>query len=179
MKDVMIDIETMGTKPGCPILSIGAVEFCRETSATGREYYSVIDMAKAIDLWKPDGDTVRWWMTQGDEARHELAKRKGVNPVDSLLGLSEFVKHGQVVWGNGSVFDITILEFAMRGMGVDIPWAFWNVRDVRTVVDLAWPICPREQFLQQRTGDHKALDDAKYQALYVSKMMQALSGGVK
>jgi DNA polymerase III epsilon subunit-like protein len=42
MSDVMIDLETLGRRPGCAILSIGAVEF--GPAGLGRELYIVLDI---------------------------------------------------------------------------------------------------------------------------------------
>lgn len=174
-RDLMIDIETMGVTPKSPILSIGAVEFDRLTGDFGREFEVVINFEKAIDDGELDGSTVAWWLKQSDEARNALFADEGYySTEDVLTELSYFVDQSQYVWGNGATFDISILEEAMRKHGVDIPWKFYNIRDVRTVVDLANPICPRKPFEDAREGAHTALGDAKHQATYTSAMIQAL-----
>lgn len=171
MEDVMIDIETLGTSVGCPILSVGAVEFCRHTGEFGRECEWVVNFSEAVNSGKVDGNTLSWWMLQSDEARQALFNEFSVTPVQALQGLSNFVKDYQKVWGNGSTFDISILEYAMKQNDIHIPWKFWNVRDVRTVVDLASGICNKKGFENNRVAAHTALGDAKHQAEYVSSMI--------
>ena len=40
-QDVMVDLETWGTKPGCAIISIGAVSFGPD--GLGEEFYTALD----------------------------------------------------------------------------------------------------------------------------------------
>lgn len=55
--DIMVDIETLGRKPGCVILSIGCVAF------DGKEFYVNIDPFKMKDegVFHVDPDTSKWW----------------------------------------------------------------------------------------------------------------------
>jgi len=86
--------------------------------------------------------------------------------------------HHAYVWGNGATFDISILEAAYRQRGIPIPWAFWNIRDVRTIAALAWPHVKKDH--TEFVGvPHRALDDAKHQARYVSAMWQHLRNADK
>ncbi|WP_265102082.1 3'-5' exonuclease [Yersinia proxima] len=81
------------------------------------------------------------------------------------------VDKNDLVWGNGSIFDITILESWFASVDVAVPWEFGNVRDVRTVVDLS-PLNVKD-FIREGVH-HNALDDAIHQAKYVSAMIQSL-----
>lgn len=74
-------------------------------------------------------------------------------------------------WGNGSTFDITILEAWFNAVGVRCPWKFWNVRDVRTAVDLLG-INPKE-FTRDGTY-HNALDDCLHQIKYLTSGTKTL-----
>lgn len=42
--DVMLDIETLGTKPGCMVLSVGACTFNLATGEIGDEFYMTLQM---------------------------------------------------------------------------------------------------------------------------------------
>ena len=44
MNDVMVDLETLSTKPNAAIVSIGAVFFDPKTGELGDTYYQVIDI---------------------------------------------------------------------------------------------------------------------------------------
>lgn len=73
MKDIMVDIETLGTKPGCVILSIGAVQFNPFSDELGQEFYNNInaDDAERKGFFK-DARTVDWWSKQSPESRAHL-----------------------------------------------------------------------------------------------------------
>lgn len=177
MNHVMIDLETLGTAFDAPVLAIGAVYFDPDTGALGDRFYGAIDVADACRYGRPSGDTIRWWMGQGDEARE--AAVAGKHP--AVLVFEKFdefmVKHGPDAhpWGNGASFDISILDFAFpKILDKPVPWKFWNVRDCRTIKALASKVPP---FQAERQGTHhQALDDAIYQAQWVSHYWQALRG---
>ena len=177
LNHLMIDLETFGSTYNSAIVTIGAVYFDPETGEMGEKFYRAIDIADSIRFGRVDGDTLKWWMKQGDEARK--AAIAGAMPLAGALeDLSAFYAKGRNAcpWGNGSSFDITILEHAYgRCLGTKAPWDFWNIRDVRTIVHLAEKLCPKPREFGKGTA-HNALDDAIFQAEYVSRMWQALRG---
>ena len=70
-----------------------------------------------------------------------------------------------LVWGNGSTFDITILENAYKIIGdIPHPWKFWNIRDLRTLVNAASVIGFNHKQLKHVGVYHDALADAVHQA---------------
>jgi len=70
---IMIDLETMGTRPDAPIIAIGAVSFDVDTDWVWRTFYVNIDLQSAVSAGaKIDPSTVMWWMKQSDEARRLL-----------------------------------------------------------------------------------------------------------
>lgn len=177
LNHLMIDLETFGNTYNSAIVTIGACFFDPETGEIGPKFYRAIDIADAIRFGRTDGDTLKWWMKQSEDARQ--AAIAGTEPLaDALNALSEFYRRGRNAcpWGNGATFDITILEHAYgRCLGTKAPWDFWNIRDVRTIVHVAKGICDRPKTFGNGTA-HNALDDAVFQAEYVSKMWQALRG---
>ena len=82
-----------------------------------------------------------FWERQTEEAKRETFKgkdrislEKALTDLSSFLGpKAAFLK----VWANGSGFDIIILENAFRALKMEVPWTFWNVRDVRTILDIS------------------------------------------
>lgn len=118
---VMIDIESLGTKPGAVVASIGAVVFqptYREP--IGRSCSSTIDIADAQKHGLTiDADTVEWWMRQSDAAR--ASTFKGEWHLDEALAhLSAFVDEARVfstegslrIWAHSPSFDLALLEAA-------------------------------------------------------------------
>ncbi len=168
-KHLMIDLETLGTAANAPIVAIGAVFFDPETGEIGDTFDAAIDIADAMQYGRASGDTIKWWLGQSDPARQKVARGRH-KAVPVFEKFHDFcLKHGDDVhpWGNGSSFDISMLEYAFgRILDRKPPWKFWNVRDCRTIKDIADGIVP---FNGKLTGTaHTALDDAMHQANYVS-----------
>lgn len=172
---LMIDLETLGTAPNAPVVAIGAVYFDPNTGALGDRFDGAIDIEDAMRYGKPSGSTIKWWLGQGDDARKQVIRGK----YTAELVFNKFhefcLKHGNRVkpWGNGASFDISILEYAFgRILGKPAPWAFWNVRDCRTIKELADGIVQFDEKLEGTA--HVALDDAIFQAKWVSAYWQGL-----
>lgn len=163
MKDLMIDIETLDTLPTAAVLSIGAVYFDRVTGDIGDKFYAKIDFSSACSIGTTSKDTMEWWGNQSEDARLEAFG--GVElPADAALRLADFINPDTKIWGNGSIFDITILENWFRELKLSAAWDFWNVRDVRTAVDL-YNINPKDYI---RDGvHHNAIDDCLFQIKYL------------
>lgn len=182
--DVSLDIETLDNKFSSAILSIGAVAFDRRTGKLGKTYYREIDIDSAIKYGTVSASMLCWWMNQGEKAKEIFddsakGKERKVHLATALQEFCTFIRSlgAPFVWGNGSSFDVTIIEHAINtgSVGLVAPWSFWNVRDVRTVVDLAETITPWRKASVERDGvHHNALDDAAHQARLVLGGMVAL-----
>lgn len=175
---MMIDLETMGTFVNAPVVTIGACFFDPLSGEIGAKLYCKIDLADALKHGSLDPETLRWWLKQDPSAQKELTDGK-FTLRDALESLSHFYNtgHDAKVWGNGPTFDISILDYAYwKCLGQKAPWPFWNVRDVRTVVQLAEGLVKKPAAFTKGGVAHNALDDCIFQVGYVSKMWQALRG---
>ena len=164
MNDLMIDLETLGVNNSCPVISIGAV-FFDSNSGLGKSFYKVLNVEEQISSRKRlvDGSTIKWWMGQKDAAQ-KVFKEGSVSTAQGLQEFVNFIKEhagdDAKPWGNGSTFDISILESILEDYGVEIPWKFYNIRDLRTYKEFVY-----DGIDLSRTGTfHNALDDAIYQA---------------
>lgn len=177
MQHVMIDLETMGTAVNAPVLAIGAVYFDPDTSALGDRFYGSIDMDEACRFGRPSGSTIRWWLQRSDVARQAIIAGKHPAKLVFEKFKAFMLKHGKNTrpWGNGAAFDISMLDVAFpKILGEPAPWKFYNVLDCRTIKELAKGIT---DFRGDRAGTHhQALDDAIYQAQWVSHYWQVLRG---
>jgi DNA polymerase III epsilon subunit-like protein len=132
--NVMIDIETLGTSPGCVVVSIGAVKFDFNTGITSEFYASVdIDDCQLHGL-EIDSETMKWWMEQPDAVQDQL--HGGETLVGALNNLSQFIESQDKIWANSPSFDCSILEAAYEAVGQSVPWEYYNQRDYRTVKHL-------------------------------------------
>ena len=170
----MIDLETLDNTQTSAIIAIGAVEFSLEHFDLGEEFYQVVDISSATKYGSVGGDTIKWWMQQSDDARKAIHSPQSSIPLPTAMGmLSTFINKNGIVWGNGSSFDISILEHAYEKLGIAAPWRFWNVRDCRTAEEMAYPKGCKQDVPRKGTH-HNALEDAKYQAEYVTHLYQIL-----
>ena len=168
---VMLDLETMGKRAGCAIVSIGAVEFDINNGGIGRTFYKVVNLQSCLNVGLfIDASTLYWWLQQSDAARQAICK-----PADSIQTVLEELRSFLAclgdfqIWGDGARFDIGILEAAYFaiGRGETLPWYFRNERDVRTLVSFD----PAVKFEIPFTGTiHNPIDDCVYQINYCSKI---------
>lgn len=177
MQHLMIDLETMGTAFNAPVLAIGAVYFDPNTGKLGERFYAAIDIEDACRYGRATGGTIKWWMGQSQAARDAVLAGK-MSSEAAFTRFRDFCRKGGAdikPWGNGASFDISILDFAFpKILSEGPPWKFWNVRDCRTIKDLADGVVP---FNGERVGTHhQALDDAVHQAEWVSHYWQGLRG---
>lgn len=175
MKHVMVDLETMGTGTDAAIIAIGAVEFNPYAEpgedVLGRAYYANVNLQSSIDAGLTvDGDTVMWWLQQEDAAR--LALR--AEPRDIAVVICEFSQWYQdtgaeYVWARGIDFDIAILKTTMRKLHLRQPFVYNASTDSRTVFRA---LSFDEKALPPIGTAHNALDDARFEAVAVTKAYQ-------
>jgi len=172
---IMVDLETMGTRPNAPIVSIGAVMF--NADGIHERLYRNVSLASAVRSGAViDPNTVMWWMAQSEDARTALVDETAGSIADALRDLGKMVcgpNDALVgVWGNGASFDNVIVSESCRRLGMAPLWEFWKDRCYRTVKS-AYPDVKLE-----RTGvHHNALSDAETQAEHLIRINEA-SGGI-
>lgn len=168
--DVVVDLETLDTRPSAMILSIGAIRCNLRTGEMGDTFYENIDNHIEIQSSRTtDANTINWWRKQDQEVKEALSvDRKRLDVV--LQSFRVWLGKGVKIWGNGASFDLGILRHAYDN---NTPWAFYNERDARTLEALAKGIVNRDSI--PRYGQHHhALDDARYEAKYLSAMWQGI-----
>lgn len=142
MTDVMIDIETLGLRSGCVILSIAGIKFDRTDNLPKLDnmdtFYQRIDIDTAISYGLiVDSDTVNWWNKQSKEAHYEAIENPDRYDLKLVLNnLSQWFKGSKYVWSHGASFDIPIVDYAYFKCGLKLPWNYYNYRDTRTIFDL-------------------------------------------
>ncbi len=198
MKHCMIDIETLGLIPGGIVLSIGAVVFDPDKNQPNiSEFYVNIDSkdSEAAGLIR-DPKVDKWWRNQSKEARDALkVNRQPLNA--SMAAFLSFYNRNKCerIWGHGRCFDPPILQYAMNlseliefgaqedfyppnhieqvmkkiGMGRS-PWGFWEMRDTRTIFEIANIEVDRNKGVH-----HNALDDARNQAAAVCRAYEIIN----
>lgn len=167
--NVVLDLETLGTRPGDAIISIGAVLFDPSTHSIGAMFRANLDIEQVVASgFGTTGGTIKFWMEQSDEARKQ-ALENPMNMHSVLMGLADFLTHGEggvnksmKVWGNGAAFDNVLLREMYQRLGLQEPWAFWNDRCFRTLKSEFDPDKKLEPVFEGER--HNALTDALHQA---------------
>lgn len=169
--NIMLDLETWGTKPGSVITSIGAVVF-NDEAVTDQFYTRIIpESCEEVGL-KIDAKTILWWMKQEDAALKEF-----FNPAyhieTALADFSRWCLAGRegepVLWGNGATFDNALLRAAYDVCSIVAPWGPFSDRCYRTAKSY------RPDIKMVRTGTHhNALDDARSQAEHLIRIHKAM-----
>lgn len=134
MKELMIDIETLGTNIRCPVLEIGAVVFT-DTDIIAKNTFR-LDLQQQFDRGRrPDWSTLNWWMGQDPRIREMVF---GGYRDHCAKALSQFLAfHAQhspgLIWCKGLSFDLPIIESLLADFDLREPWKFYKTRDLRTI----------------------------------------------
>lgn len=174
---IMLDLETLGQRPGAVIVAIGACFF--GDGKIGERFYQRVDV-ESCEHWglRMDASTVLWWLRQADEARLEMT-RAGISLPEALEGFTKFVGDcDPEMWGNGVAFDNVLLGAAYQAVHRRRPWHFSKDRCYRTMKALGALWCP--QVKPAYTGTlHNAADDAEAQARHLMEIEGEISGTEK
>ncbi len=155
-KHIVVDLETLSTHSNACIVSIGAV-LIEDLKKQGEFYINVNGIEGRQAGLHIETDTIKWWEEQSQEARD--AWQLDPQPlVDSLNEFKAWYGDESIpIWGYGANFDVVILENAYRTMGMEIPWKFWDIYCLRTVMNVLNKRLPK-------ANNHNALDDANAEA---------------
>lgn len=172
MKNVMIDIETLGTQYNAVILSIAAVEFDTDGNL-GRRFYEKIELQSAIDVGlRIDSDTLIWWTTQ----KPMVFKEMFIDALPLKRVLKRFVSwfrpENTNVWANSPSFDLIIVKHALKTCGLKAPWNYYNERCVRTLSALVPEI---KSNAIPAIDAHNALADCEFQIQYCIEIYKRLN----
>lgn len=182
MTDIVIDIETLGTRPGCCVIEIGAcavrgqaivANFSRRVVSR----YSIESIKTILNgpypnsqLALADADTLRWWTEPERLPTLETLLRRSRTPAYKALAMfarwicsSTPDPRRMRVWGNGPSFDLAILAEAYELTCQRLPWRYTRERCVRTALEREG-LDPRGFPWQESGPRHRALNDARHEA---------------
>lgn len=174
MNDVMLDIETLDTRPSAVVLSIAAVRFdINNVDSFSQEFqfHAHIDIDSSMAYGRTvSGSTLMWWMSQNEDARSQVlyGKRKPMKEVVEQLG--QFIKSNDRVWGNGAAFDNVIASSLFKDVGIKQPWRYSNDMCYRTMKNL-YPDVKPPVFVGVQ---HDAMDDAVHQARHLQLIFASM-----
>ena len=169
-KALMVDLETMSTRPDATILTLGAVHFNPYGNGVGEKIYFRINIDDQDKLGRHvEEDTLDWWAKQDPAIMEEaFSPNDRIPVVEAVDRFHKFAWGCSTFWSHGATFDLVIIENLYRQVGRTPPWNFWQLRDTRTLFDLGYnPDMP--------TGSkHDALQDAIRQSVGVQNIYTKL-----
>jgi hypothetical protein len=171
MKDVMIDIETMGIRHDAVIIQVAGLFFDRKTGELGEHFLSSINMLDCIEYgFTKSLSTQQWWAEQNQDVLKEIMKtKKPLKP--TIKKFNKFLhSRGDVNHWSHSTFDFPLLQNYFAKFNLK-PMNFRKARDIRTMVDLSG-INLDDYNWNNKT--HNALDDCKFQIQYCVDAMRVL-----
>ena len=174
--ECMLDLETLGVRPGSAIRSVGAASFeLGGDGAVDTFYVNVRSMSCWVAGLTVDKSTLDWWEKQSPAARDALKTdpRDLAEVVDSFHRW--YTSSGCAgIWCQGAGFDEVLWGRAAGAVGRAVPWKYWQARCTRTIYHVASfdpNSVPREGV------HHGALDDALHQVRCVQAAYKKITRG--
>lgn len=182
---IMVDLETLDLGPKSVITQVGIIGFPLDDPETEmrriNEYLLVqpqIALSRTISF-----DTVAWWMEQDDKARARIKENQGTDMEEFLASvrgihrkLSELIasvgNRNVEVWARGPQFDIVNLQTLFVDCGLDTPWPYDSVMDLRTLGRLAG--VSSSEIDRAGLVPHVAIEDCKFQIRHYVEAIRKL-----
>lgn len=172
-KHIMIDLETLNVRTDTVILTLGAVLFDPYSEGIMDSIYIKPDVDEQLALGRSvDEGTIQWWGRQSKSAQDEAFSPDNRVPfVDFLQVVQKFCWPCDRVWSNGAAFDVAIIEQALLEHKIHVPWKHYEVRDTRTI----WEVAGVKLSDGGNITSHRADDDAIKQALLVQRAYKIIN----
>lgn len=142
--NLMIDLETFGTHPGCVVCSLAAVPFFlpeqQGPAVVDRNWCLVtrVDIDEQLKAgFKVEANTVKWWMLETPEKARAALWGEGGYPINSRQDIYDWLvthiplNEDFLIWAKPSAFDFPILECLIQEYG-RFPWHYRSLMCLRT-----------------------------------------------
>jgi hypothetical protein len=181
LKDIMVDIETLGSGGYTALVQLSAVQFSRYTGVTKKKFATNIDLQSCLDVGlKINGETIYWWLSRSEEARQSILKGPKKHIGHALQLFCDFLQEcceGEEftimdlsLWGRSPRFDIAIIYDAFTACGLKLVWDLRKEMCVRTIESQGPEI--KKEIDEKNKGRvmHDGLVDCLHQIEYVSEI---------
>lgn len=93
-----------------------------------------------------DKETVEWWSKPENKTAYDMVCLPSSIDVDLSIApsiIKQYLEHmeyipnaeGDRIWTRGNAFDVPLLENVYKQFGSEVPFPWWNIRDIRTAID--------------------------------------------
>lgn len=159
--NLSLDIESVGLRPGSGVWQIGCIAI---ENPELKFYGTLHPTAASSPPFTFDEITIQWqrekntanWQAAYDLNNYVYARHLLLDFAEGYRNLA--ANYDIYLWTKGPHFDIALLDEAYRRLGLNAPWKYHSIRDMRTLQHLF----PNVQ-VPKPDGLHDALVDAKYQ----------------
>lgn len=188
---VMVDIESLALGPRPVITQIAMLGYDLQEDElldlTHVHYYPIEPQQRIIPPRVIHADTLAWWMRQSDDARERFELSTATefedlavlarNLIATFKRLTQNGKANYELVARGPQFDIVAIESLLLELGLEVPWDYRKVRDLRTMLAVAGL---NEKNIAKPAGmiPHVAYWDARYGIVQYLEAKKALAGRV-
>jgi len=184
---IMLDNETLDLGPRSAMLQVGIIAFPLDDPETEeRRIDQYLPIQPQIALGRTFSfETMLWWMGQDDKARQRFIDNRG-NDMDELTALVRSVhrklteliesvgKQNVEIWAKGPQFDVVNLETLFVDCGLEAPWSYDSVMDLRTLMRLAGVSSRGDDVDKSGIVPHVAISDCQFQIRCYAEAMKRL-----
>lgn len=164
---MVVDIETLDTRPSARVLSVGYALV--DTQALAITSWSQFYLDQNEQLGRTTSEeTTKWWTGQPEAWRRQCGVERG-SAREMFADMRLTAKPDcpepdarTTWWGYGPSFDLVVLESLAADCGLTVPWTYRDHRDLRTLFELA-DVHP-SQFRRDSELEHDAEADALAEA---------------
>ncbi len=137
MTDIMLDLETLDTKPTSVILTIGAIRFNREKRLLPLKECDVFYRKIEIEKQKDEGFTSsqlteNWWNRQDEDVREEALGDKEYNKLEKGPGGDRRIVDEKKVKFNKLVQDVNRGDLPILELGSEARGTTTNIKQYLT-----------------------------------------------
>ena len=171
---VMLDLESLDLGPKSVVTQVGIIAVPADNPDEEiRRIDQYLPVQPQIQLGRSMSfSTIFWWMGQEEKARMRFIDNDG-DDMEELLALVRSVhrkltdlinsvgRKNVEIWARGPQFDVVNLETLFSDCGLDTPWNYDSVMDLRTMLKLAGV----DKTDVDMTGivPHVAIEDCRFQ----------------
>lgn len=157
-KYILIDIETLGRRNNAAITQVGIIPADENFNALD-QYLIQVDP----NVWNTcdrtfTGETLLWWIQQKNTPVSKFPTQIANSYKDLVEKLNyvfrRYNTEDSIVWTKGTM-DLFCIKDLYEYFDMDIPWKFWQPRDIRTAKEFV-----KEWKTIENKNTHNALGDA-------------------
>lgn len=147
--DITFDLETASLSPTAAIMQIAAVAWNRFEEKSERLFDNVDEISLGVDLRSAmmegfdfEPSTCKWWSEKETSVKDSILNDEPLLIKDALITFGEWIEDVRkehdvetiCLWAQGSDFDVSVLRYACRKMGVHLPVDYCYIRDARSFI---------------------------------------------